>query len=140
MNVCVCLPNTTISESPITLKITLIMNGKKIRKTSGNDCAQKIILEVRKHWFVFWAQSLPLVFLIFFPFIIKVILSVMGLSDIVVSGKHTQTFITVITTTWIWFIWVAFFILWTDYYLDILILTNRRIIDIEQKGFFSREI
>jgi len=106
--------------------------------TLDND--EKIILEVRKHWFVFWAQSLPLVFLIFFPFIIKVILSVMGLSDIVVFGKHTQTFITVITTTWIWFIWVAFFILWTDYYLDILILTNRRIIDIEQKGFFSREI
>src|SRR3989338_10735816 len=106
--------------------------------TLDND--EKIVLEVRRHWFVLLAQSLPLVFLIFFPFIIKMVLSVMGLSYIVVFGKHAQTFITVITATWIWFIWVAFFILWTDYYLDILILTNKRIIDIEQKGFFSRQI
>ncbi|MBI5816817.1 MAG: PH domain-containing protein [Candidatus Yonathbacteria bacterium] len=104
------------------------------------DNDETIILEVRKHWFIFMAQSLPLIFLIFFPFIVKIILSVTGLSDIVVFGKHAQTFITIITTMWVWFIWVAFFILWTDYYLDILILTNKRIIEIEQKALFVREI
>ena len=106
--------------------------------TLDND--EKIILEVRKHWFVFLAQSLPLVFLVFFPLIIKIILSALGLSDIVMFGKHAQAFVTMMTALWVWFIGVAFFILWTDYYLDILILTNKRIIDIEQKGFFAREI
>lgn len=104
------------------------------------DNDEKIILEVRKHWFIFMAQSLPLVFLILFPFIVKIILSVVGLSGVIVFGKHAQTFITIITATWMWFIWVAFFILWTDYYLDILILTNKRIIEIEQKALFVREI
>jgi len=106
--------------------------------TLDND--EKIVLEVRRHWFVLLAQSLPLVFLVFFPLIIKIALGVMGLSDIVILSKNIETLITIITAVWVWFIWVAFFILWTDYYLDILILTNKRIIDIEQKGFFSREI
>ena len=37
-------------------------------------------------------------------------------------------------------LWVIFFIEWTDYYLDLWIITNKRIIDVEQKGFFHREI
>lgn len=106
--------------------------------TLDND--EKIILEVRRHWFVLLAQSLPLVFLVFFPLAIKIALEVTGLSDIVILSKNTETLITIATAVWIWFIWVAFFIVWTDYYLDILMLTNKRIIDIEQKGLFSREI
>lgn len=101
---------------------------------------EKIILEVRRHWFVLFAQSLPLLFLALVPLIIKIGFQATGLSDIVALGKNTETLITIATAVWIWFIWVAFFMVWTDYYLDILILTNKRIIDIEQKGLFSREI
>jgi uncharacterized membrane protein YdbT with pleckstrin-like domain len=38
------------------------------------------------------------------------------------------------------FVWNFFFILWLDYYLDIWIVTNERIINIEQRGFFTRRI
>lgn len=38
------------------------------------------------------------------------------------------------------FIWLFFFFTFIDYYLDIWIITNERIINIEQKGFFSRTI
>lgn len=104
------------------------------------DKDEHIIIEVRKHWFIFMAQSLPLVFLVFLPFVINILIRGAGLSDVVVLGKHAQLFITMVTATWMWIIWVAFFVLWTDYYLDILMLTNKRIIDIEQKGLFSRGI
>ena len=33
-----------------------------------------------------------------------------------------------------------FFILWIDFYLDAWIVTNERIININQKGFFNRDI
>lgn len=36
------------------------------------------------------------------------------------------------------FTWITFFIIWIDYYFDVWIVTDRRIINIEQKGFFSR--
>ena len=38
------------------------------------------------------------------------------------------------------FIWTYFLIVWVDYYLDIWIVTNQRIMDIEQKGLFSRQV
>lgn len=41
---------------------------------------------------------------------------------------------------WLLFLWVIFFIEWTDYYLDIWVITDKRIIDVEQIGFFNREV
>jgi uncharacterized membrane protein YdbT with pleckstrin-like domain len=38
------------------------------------------------------------------------------------------------------FIWVFFFFSFIDYYLDVWIITNERIIDVRQEGFFSRTI
>jgi len=37
-------------------------------------------------------------------------------------------------------IWIVSFIILADYYLDIWVLTNRRVITIEQKGLFSRKM
>lgn len=36
--------------------------------------------------------------------------------------------------------WIALFVVLTDFYLDIWIVTNKRVIAIEQKGFFSRSV
>jgi hypothetical protein len=38
------------------------------------------------------------------------------------------------------YVWLFFFFAFIDYYLDIWIITDKRIIDIQQKGFFSRVI
>lgn len=37
-------------------------------------------------------------------------------------------------------IWIMAFTVWTDYYLDIWIITNERLLDIEQIGFFNRVV
>lgn len=42
--------------------------------------------------------------------------------------------------SWFLLMWIGAFIIWTDYFLDVLIVTNKRIINIEQKALFSREI
>lgn len=41
---------------------------------------------------------------------------------------------------WLLVLWIIFFIEWTDYYLDLWIISDRRVIDMEQKGFFHREV
>jgi uncharacterized membrane protein YdbT with pleckstrin-like domain len=38
------------------------------------------------------------------------------------------------------FTWITFFIIWIDYYFDVWIVTNQRIVNIEQKGMFSRVV
>ena len=37
-------------------------------------------------------------------------------------------------------VWILFFLVWIDYYFDVWIVTNRRVINVEQKGLFSREV
>lgn len=37
-------------------------------------------------------------------------------------------------------IFIMFFLIWIDYYFDIWIITSERVVNVEQKGLFSREI
>lgn len=37
-------------------------------------------------------------------------------------------------------IWIYGFLIWIDYYFDIWVITNERIINIEQKGLFMRQV
>jgi uncharacterized membrane protein YdbT with pleckstrin-like domain len=104
----------------------------------GKD--EKIILEIRKHWFVLFSKTLFLVFLLALPVIIAVGANILNLSKFVtLIGDGTYISI-ILTSVWLLFIWITFFVIWTDYYLDILIITDKRIIDINQKRLFSRDI
>lgn len=41
---------------------------------------------------------------------------------------------------WLLGIWITLFTVWTDYYLDVLVITNHRLIMTNQKGFWRRSI
>ncbi|PIV84108.1 MAG: hypothetical protein COZ28_00810 [Candidatus Moranbacteria bacterium CG_4_10_14_3_um_filter_44_15] len=103
----------------------------------GQREGETIILFLRRHWFIFFMRLL------------LIIVSVIGLITIyylfiflnsnfqeseyynlLLFGESLATL----------FIWNFFFILWLDYYLDAWIVTNERIINIEQRGFFVRNI
>ena len=45
-----------------------------------------------------------------------------------------------IYSVWLLASWVCFAIQWTNFSLDVWYVTQRRIIDVEQKGIFHREI
>jgi uncharacterized membrane protein YdbT with pleckstrin-like domain len=36
--------------------------------------------------------------------------------------------------------WIMLFLIWVDYYFDVWIVTDNRIVNIDQKGLFSREV
>lgn len=54
-----------------------------------------------------------------------------------ISGGNLFIFFEV---SWAMFIWILFFILWIDYYFDVWIVTNKRIVNINQKGLFVRNV
>lgn len=98
---------------------------------------EKILKVVHRHWFVivfqFFIISVALLFIVgsfffmsrLYPEIVKAL------------GSSVIMFL---ETTFILFIWFYAFLVWIDYYLDVWIVTNERIINIEQNGLFSREI
>ncbi len=50
------------------------------------------------------------------------------------------TIILFLQNTFLLLIWMYAFLVWIDYYFDVWIITNERIINIEQKGLFVRSV
>lgn len=56
------------------------------------------------------------------------------------ENKVSFIIIVLVASAYILFIWLLFFFSILDYLLDIWVITDQRIIDIQQNGFFSRKI
>lgn len=105
---------------------------------------EKIVKIVRRHWFVLIPMLLTLLIAAVAPAIVFGLIKsgfvpfeqefVEDLQDFIYGWKVFAYSI------WLLLLWIVFFIEWTDYYLDVWVITDRRIIDIEQKGFFHREV
>ncbi len=100
---------------------------------------EKVLAIKRKFWLPIALQGAGLFLLAFAPFFPLLITNFLPQSTQTIVnqfGPHYLFF----ATAWLLIIWVVFFILWTDYYLDIFIVTDRRLIDIEQIGLFGRDV
>lgn len=97
-----------------------------------------IQLVERKHWFTFAVEMFGLLFALFAPILLLFFLDTPFMKEHI--DVNIFKMISFGYLLWVFFIWNAIFLAWTDYYLDVVIITNQRIIDIEQRGIFSREI
>ena len=104
------------------------------------DSDEKILKVVRKHWFVLFTESFFLLFFVLIPIFIFIAVMVIDIPYSIEFGGSGIALAVALLSVWLLFVWVTFFIIWTDYYLDILITTNKQIIDVEQRGLFSREL
>ncbi len=102
---------------------------------------ENILVMRRKHWFVLMTHLAPFFLLYILPFVlITTILHVIDTSMFHISIPSEPRLEMFLTLYWTLIIWILCFIVWTDYHLDVWILTDKRIIDIEQCGFFRREV
>lgn len=99
-----------------------------------------IIFEVRKHWFNIFNSILISFIAALVPIFLYSIFSALPLDLKIISDKNITVLFLFLYTIWILMVWIYAFISWTNYYLDVWILTNKNLIDVEQKDIFHREI
>jgi len=100
------------------------------------DEGEMPILTLRKHWFIYVRDSAATIVIGILPFILWNILITLG----AIPPTHiTGAIGRYLGLLWLLAAWIALFVLWTDYYLDLWIVTNRRIFNIQQIGLFQRQ-
>lgn len=55
-------------------------------------------------------------------------------------GSESERFVTFIRSSIILILWLYAFLIWIDYFFDVWIITNERVVNIEQKGLFVRTV
>lgn len=98
---------------------------------------EKTLLVLHKHWFELTGPVITFLILLIIP---PIVLSFLPLF----TGSLDETTVTAVTNfllaLYIMILILFLFLFWTDYFLDMWIITNERIIDIEQQGLFNRDI
>ncbi len=101
------------------------------------DADEHIEIFARRHWVAFLGNLLLGIFLYLIPLVILIILALYlpSIFDSVWRG------IIIVGVGIYYLIMTAFiFLQWVSYYFDIIIVTNKRVVDIIQEGLFDRKI
>lgn len=104
---------------------------------------EKMIRKIRKHWFVLVERIIILFFIFLAPFILYTVISGAELQlgiDRTITFDLNNALYVFLSAAWSLFIWMKCVAIWTDYYLDMWVITSKRLIDVEQFGFFHREV
>ena len=113
------------------------MNNLNKFRFIGQKEGEEILLLVRRHWFNMFIQFLMIAFAVILLIVIYAALPV--IFPFFASGAGFKVLI-FLASLFMIFIWMLFSLIWIDYYFDIWIITNKRIINIEQKGLFIRHV
>lgn len=99
---------------------------------------EEVVLEVRRHWIVVAPIYAVLAILAAAPLVLYGVLDALPISfEAAGWGPALPAFA---YSAWLLALWVGGYFVWLDYHLDVWIVTNERLIDVEQKGIFRREI
>jgi uncharacterized membrane protein YdbT with pleckstrin-like domain len=100
------------------------------------DENEKLILVIRKHPLYIIIEILILVVFSILPFILfssfGFLLNIETVDIIYLYMFFYSLFLGIL--------WAVGFVSWTNYYLDMWVLTDKRLISVDQRGLFSREI
>ncbi len=98
---------------------------------------EKILIVVRKHWFVMARTVAVFIALLLFP---PIFLTILPFANFGVAQALLEYITNFALSLYIMVLVLFLFLFWMDYFLDIWVVTSERIIDVEQRGLFSREI
>ena len=95
---------------------------------------EKILMVVHKHW-VAYAMKM---FIVFTLLVLPLSVTAIALGSGVIS-TDAIVFVRFLAIAYLMIIMLIAFLFWMDHYLDVWIITNERVIDVEQHGLFRRE-
>ncbi|MGK2848453.1 MAG: PH domain-containing protein [Minisyncoccota bacterium] len=103
----------------------------------GQHPDEEILHIIHRHWFNILTH--------FFVIIVIALLLITSFVSIplffsALIGTHGVLIFLFLQNTLFLFLWIFAFLVWIDYYFDVWIITNERIVNIEQKGLFVRHI
>ncbi len=104
------------------------------------DSNEEIVRVVRKHWIILFGDILALALLFFAPVIIFTGLHFLPFPvNLPIEWQGSSGYaLSFFFLTWVFVVWMKGWDMWTDYYLDVLIITNKRVFTIDQQGLFKR--
>ncbi len=101
---------------------------------------ENVVFYLRRHWFTFFLETVHYLLLLAIPLVFAWVVSTYLPERwlFFFDGGLKEILIKLVVSIYYFAIWVFFCTSWIDFYLDVWLVTNERIIAIEQRGLFNR--
>jgi hypothetical protein len=100
---------------------------------------EHVLADAHKHWFLIFIETFWIIVAILLPPLLIAGVNMLAPQYLVYVQTYSYEIVFFYCILLV-FAWIIGFSIITDYILDVVRVTNKRIIDIDQKGFFSRNI
>ncbi|MDP3986481.1 MAG: PH domain-containing protein [Candidatus Veblenbacteria bacterium] len=103
---------------------------------------EHVEFELRRHWFVFVREAALYVILLLAPAVLTLAITSFELAlwEQLFNGSLTEVIVRLALSLYYLGVWVFFWHTWVDYYLDVWVVTNERVLSLEQRGIFNRTV
>lgn len=102
----------------------------------GQEKNEQVLSIVRRHWFDIAVQFIPAAIGVFF------LMGAIVVTPIIFPDfwSRSVSFFWFFETLMAMVLWAWSALIFVDYYLDVWIITDRRVVNVEQKGLFVRQV
>lgn len=117
------------------------MNNNRLYEKIELEADEKVIVTVRKHWFLITIELLTIILFGLVPVFVFITILALPPQVMIMNFFETQTPLLIFgIAAWMLLSTMAAAASWTSYYLDLWIITDRRIIVVDQLNFFNRKV
>ena len=99
---------------------------------------ERVVIIIHRHWIVMIGHLIWFLLLSLVPLFLVLFAGLVGLRFAI--GSPELAILKLVTLAYYGLLWTGLFHAWLDYSLDIWVITNKRVIDVEQQGLWDRVV